>query len=78
MVAKTAVLEAEMRLCKLKKTFVLPFVLLAILMGLFFSLGETSSVLASDMPAFSADEWDFDLIAPGVGWLKLGNQLFMT
>ena len=67
-----------MRLCKLKKTFVLLIVILAILMGLFFSLGETSSVLASDVPGFSADEWNFDLIAPGVGWLKLGNQLFMT
>lgn len=38
MVAITPIMEAEMRLCKLKKTFVLLIVILAILMGLFFSL----------------------------------------
>ncbi len=67
-----------MRLCKLKKYFVLAMVLLTIFMALFFYLGKTSPVLASDIPAFSPDEWDFDLIGSGVGWLKLGNQLYLT
>lgn len=67
-----------MRLCKLKKTFVVLIALLAILMGLFFSLGETIPVLASDIPGFLPDDLDFDLISPNVGWLRLGNQLFMT